>query len=251
MNSLILNDIFKEKKDLLKEGKNMILQITSPYNQINNEYNNISNIDLGECENILKSEYNINDNESLIIFKIDIYEEGLLIPIIEYEVYDIKNKKQLDLSYCDEVKIKISIPVSIDKNNLFKYNISSDYYNDICYSFSTEKNSDIILKDRRNEYINKNMSLCENNCEFSFYNSTNNKSICECYVKIQFPIISEIKINRDRLLNNFANLKESSNIYVLKCYKNLLSTEGIKYNIGFYFWIYIFYKYNIILIFYN
>ena len=36
----------------------------------------------------------------------------------------------------------------------------------MCYSYKTEDNTDIILKDRRNEFIDNNMSLCENNCEY-------------------------------------------------------------------------------------
>ena len=32
--------------------------------------------------------------------------------------------------------------------------------------YNTEFKTDIILKDRRNEIINNNMSLCENNCEY-------------------------------------------------------------------------------------
>ena len=48
----------------------------------------------------------------------------------------------------------------IDENNIFQYNSSHEYYNDICYSY-TKNNADIILKDRRDEYINNNLSLCE------------------------------------------------------------------------------------------
>ena len=53
---------------------------------------NISIIELGECENELKKKYDINKNEPLLIYKTDIYEEGLLTPRIEYEIYDIKTK---------------------------------------------------------------------------------------------------------------------------------------------------------------
>lgn len=41
--------------------------------------------------------------------------------------------------------------VDIDENNLFKYDSSSPYYNDICYIYTTENNTGIILKDRQNE----------------------------------------------------------------------------------------------------
>ena len=67
---------------LIIENKNekSKLEITTTKN--NNEFKNISIIKLGECENLLKKKYNIDKDEPLIIFKIDIYKEGLLTPII-------------------------------------------------------------------------------------------------------------------------------------------------------------------------
>ena len=168
------------------------------------------------------------------MFKIEYYQEELLIPIIEYEVYNIKEKKILNLTVCENEKIQISIPVNIDESNLFKYNISSDYYNDICFPFTTEYKTDIILIDRRNEYINNNMSLCESNCEFTGYNFDKKEAICECNIKIKLPLISEIVLNKNKLLNNFINLKETTNIYTMKCLKLLFSKSGIINNIGSY-----------------
>ena len=121
----------------------------------------------------------------------------------------------------------ISIPVNIDESNLFKYNISSDYYNDICFPFTTEYKTDIILIDRRNEYINNNMSLCESNCEFAGYNFNKKEAICECNIKIKLPLISEIVVNKNKLFNNFINLEEVTNIYTMKCLKLLFSKNGI------------------------
>ena len=40
------------------------------------ENNNISSIDIGKCEGILRIENNIPHNESLLISKIDIKEDG-------------------------------------------------------------------------------------------------------------------------------------------------------------------------------
>ena len=155
----------------------------------------------------------------------EIYEKGLLIPIIEYEVYNIKTKEKLDLSVCNYINIDINIPVIIDENNLFKYNSSSDYYNDICYSYTTKNNTDIILKDRRNEFIDNNLSLCENNCNYKGYDNNTKKVLCECFIKIKFPLISEIVINKDRLLNNFKDIKNIININIMKCYYTLFTKK--------------------------
>ena len=125
----------------------------SSFNQINNKYTNISNINIEECEKKLRLYYNISNNSSLLILKIDIIEKGLFIPLIEFEVFNSKTKEKLNLNICKYIKIDINIPVNIDEKNLFKYNSSDDYYNNICYSYTTENNTDIILKDRRNEYL--------------------------------------------------------------------------------------------------
>ena len=208
--------------------------MTSIYNQKNNEYTNISSIYLGECESILRNHYNISDNIPLLILKLDIYEEGFLIPIIEYEVYNSKTKEKLDLNVCSEKTIIISLPVLIDEKNIFKYNSSHEYYNDICFSYSTDNNTDIILKDRRDEYIKNNMSLCEKKCKFKGYEYDTKKAICECFIKIKCPLISEIIINRDKFLNNFVELKNQINLNLMKCYKELFNKEGLINNIGNY-----------------
>ena len=140
----------------------------------------------------------------------------------------------MDLKICDNIRINISIPVNIDENNLFKYNSSHEYYNDICYPYTTVNNTDIILKDRRDEYIKNNMSLCENNCKFTNYDYSVKKVTCECFIKIKFPLVSQIEINKDKLLTNFVNITNSINIKVIKCYKQLCDIEGLKNNIGNY-----------------
>ena len=131
------------------------------------------------------------------------------------------------------MKINITIPVFIDENNIFKYNSSNEYYNDICYSYESN-NIDIILKDRRDEYINNNMSLCENNCKYTNYDYKAKKVLCECFVKMKIPLISELEINKDKLLNNFKDIKNILNLDVLKCYKEVFNKEGLINNIGNY-----------------
>ena len=198
-----ISNMLEKNEDLIIRKNDIIFQITSTDNQKRNIYRNISTIDLGQCENILRNHYNISNKTSLIIFKIDVFENGLLIPIIEFQVYNPITKEKLDLYLCKNIKIKVSIPVSIDENNLFKYNISSNYYNDICFVYTTEKGTDIILKDRRNEFIYNNMSLCEDNCELIGYNSITKKAICNCEIKFNFRLFSEIFNNKNKLFNSF------------------------------------------------
>jgi cell division protein FtsL len=161
--------------------------------------------------------------------------DGLLIPVIGYEVYHPLNNSQLNLSYCSNTTVKINIPVSIDEDKLYKYDPNSDFYNDDCYAYTTENGTDIILKDRKNEFKNNNLSLCENNCTFNEYDSDNKKALCECETKIKLHLISKIEAEENILSNNFTSSKNStSGLDAMKCISLLFSKDGLLSNIGSY-----------------
>ena len=236
----LLSNVTERKEDLYIKNEDVLYQITTTDNQKNNIYNNISSIKLGECENILKGIYGIDENQTLIILKIDYYLEGLLIPIIGYEVYDPKNKSKLNLSYCNETLISYNIPVTIDENNLFKYDQNSEYYNDECNIYTTEDGTDILINDRKEEFIQNNMSLCENICTYTGYDKNNKKALCECGIKYQEFILSDIEKQTDLLSNNLTMEDNSnSNLGTMKCYQTLFSKDGLLTNIGSYILLFI------------
>ena len=92
---------------------------------------------------------------------------------------------KLNLSKCQNMKIDISIPIDIPSNEIDKHNSSSGFYNDICYTLTTEDLTDEPLKDRQNDCINNNMSICEEDCDFTIYDKIKKKAICSCFVKIE------------------------------------------------------------------
>ena len=131
--------------DIEIKQDNLVIALTTTETQKNNEHNKKTVINLGECEYKLKRVYNISINSSLYILKIEIKEEGMKIPKIEYEVYyPLYNKGliKLNLSYCKKTKISLSIPVIIN-DNIEKYNTSSDYYNDICLKTTSKSGKDL------------------------------------------------------------------------------------------------------------
>ena len=239
LNSLLEN-VTKLKQDLIVENNDIIFQITTTENQKNNNYSNISNINLGLCEDRLKTIYGIDKNLSLIILKIDYFMSGLLIPVIGYEIYHPINNSQLDLKYCEDILVKINIPVSINENYLYKYDPNSEYYNDECYTYTTENGTDIILNDRQNEFINNNLSLCEENCSYNGYFTDTKKALCECHTKLKINSISEV-ISEINILSNDFNNKESNNINLatMKCINQLFSKDGLLTNIGNYILLFI------------
>ena len=238
----MLNNITnKNKEDIILYENNIIYEITSSYNQNNKEYENISTIDLGECENILKKQYNIDENETLLIFKIDYFLEGLKTPFIKYEIFHPKTKESLDMKYCKDYTIKMNIPVTIDEDEVFKYDPSSDYYNDKCFLYTSEHGTDMTLYDRKNEFNKNNMSLCTIGCEFDGYNSKTKKAICECQVEsnITLSLFLQSIINNENIIHKFIDIKETANLGVIECYKLLFKKEGLIKNIGSYILIFI------------
>ena len=228
----LLKGVLNEKRDLIKKENDTIYQITSSFNQ-NNE-NSISFIDLGECEEELKAAYNILYSEALIIFKIEKYKEGLLIPLIEYEIFHPKTKEKLDLIYCKNkiFKISIYIPVSINENILYIYNPNSSYYNDICENNYTVLDNDFTLYERQLEFNKNDLALCQKNCIFNGYDSKNQKIICLCQIQDGFSLYS---INEyDKIIFKFLIKKQISNLYILKCYKLIFTKQGLLKNICHY-----------------
>ena len=245
----LLEDVINgEKKDLLVEEYNTIYQITSSYNQNNKNYNSISTIKLGECENKLRSKYNMSESDSLLIFKIDIYEEGLLMPIVEYEIYHPYTLEKLNLDICFENKIEISVPIiNIKEEELYKYDMKSGYYKDKCFPSSNDNKVDLTISDRQNEYINNNLTLCENNCELNEYDKEIKKAICECEIKNEINIKSDLTIDKKKLLSKFIKIKSLVNIDIMKCYKVLFTKRGLIKNIGSYILLLIIFLYIILL----
>ena len=224
-----------DKEDLILKNSHTIYQITSTENQKENEYKDISTIQLGQCETILKGIYGINPKLPLIIFKTDYFVPGIEIPVIGYDIFHPVNKSKLDLQYCKNSIINFDIPVSIDEDKLIKYDPTSEYYTDECYSYTTDNGTDILLDDRHEEYNNDNLSLCENNCTFSEYDKETKKVKCDCQLKSKEFIISEV-VNEENILSsyNFTNNSSSLNIFTMKCIYTLFSEEGLKNNIGNY-----------------
>ena len=245
-------DYIDNNEELIIPKDEMTITFTSTFIQDANKNSNSTTIILGECEDILKGFYNISKESKLYILKIDKEQKGKNYPIIEYEVFypSINGTIEfLDLSLCEDTLIELSIPITIN-DTLDKYDPKSKYYNDICTKATSESNTDIILKDRRKEFINKDMSLCENNCELSSYDNDKKRAKCLCNAKKTLSL-DNIEIDSKNLLKNFVDIKKITNIEVVKCYKIAFNIKNIKKNYGFFIIIFIFIIYFIcIFIFY-
>ena len=226
--------ILNNNEDEMIESEKMNIIFTTLNNQKNNKNINNITLDLEECENLLKDFYNITNNETLYIQLLVISQAGMKIPKLLYYVYGSisgTNLERLNLSVCKNSKISLYIPVNITES-LDILNSSSDYYKDICYPAESEDGTDINLKDRKNEFIEKNKTVCQEDCAFSEYDYNKNKAKCSCEVKEFSSLIEDININKTKILENFAYIENIANVHIIVCYKSLFTKNGIINNIG-------------------
>ena len=164
--------------------------------------------------------------------KRDYFSNETLIPLIGYEVYHPINYSKLDLSYCNN-SVSLNIPAKINEDKIYQYDPTSDYYNDKCSSYTSDNGTDILLFDRKKEYTENNLALCEANCIYKGYDQNYKQSICDCNIEKNIEYISNISNNPNVLSQDF-NISENDYGYanVFGCTKNLFSVNGILKNMS-------------------
>ena len=234
------SNIDKGVEEQISIGK-MQVTLTTSETQKNNIYNDsyITNntlIDLAKCEISLRSSYHMSNDTSLYIQKIDVIQDGMQIPKVEYDVYsrlDGKKLQKLNLSICGNDKINIY--TNIDSiSNIDIVNPTSGYYTDICYPTTSDVGTDITLDDRKKEFVEKNKTVCQEDCVFVGYNYKTKKANCSCDVKESSGFFENIVINRKKLYQNFLDINTIANVDFLLCYKMLFCKKGLLKNIGSY-----------------
>ena len=246
----IIDDILKgdyEGENKVIETENVIFQISTLEDQKNSLNPNISNIDLGECEDILKKENNITKEQSLIVIKSDIKNEDLSSTVVQYEIYHPVTKDKLNLDSCKDVKIVVNVPVKLDSDKVSLYDSLSQsgynlfdsedsFYNDICATYTSENGTDMLLEDRKKEIFSKsgNISMCQDGCKFESYNKTTQKAKCNCDVQSESTEtdLEKIHFNKKNFGKSFLTTLTNSNFFVLKCYKLILDFSNFIKNKG-------------------
>jgi len=205
-------------------------------------------INLGDCEKKLKKYYNIPDDNKLTIIKLDFKKNDSSINNVQYEVFNSKNRSQrLDLSICNEEKIivknqldpKLSVnKVAIILNNsqYNSFDSEDEIYNNECVVFTSEEKTDVVPKDRFDDYYFKN-KICQNGCELKDLDITSGKASCSCppnkgFSNIEFSDVEKLLDDDDNTNNNNNIVKyqeySSINGKMAKCAKNIFSGYFIK-----------------------
>ena len=147
------------------------------------------------------------------------------------------NGTKLDLSVCDNVTIKVEIPIidrdsiALTKGKTIKekegidiFNSKDPFFNDICIPYTDENGNDIILFDRKKD-IYQNIKICSNGCTYDTIDYSTYKVICQCETskETQTKNIKE---------NNFLT---KINLKPIVCYNLLTQWKYVYNNFGFWF----------------
>ena len=236
-------------ENIIIPTSDVYFQISSLEEQKNSNYNYLSSVDLKECETILKVVNNIEDDEPLIILKMDFKSKEDSLTYVKYEIYHPYTLELLNLSCCDKSNIIINVPAKLDSEtislydnlNQFGYNLfnpNDSFYNDICTTYKSDNGTDISLSDRQKSFYKKkgNKSLCQNGCVFEQYISEKKKVVCQCSPQMEEkePDLNLIQTSSkiDEIIDNVFINSDNSNFLVLKCYQLVFDFSNISKNVG-------------------
>ena len=216
--------------------------LSKDFNDLIKEYKNLTFVDIGECTKIILDHYKLKDRNQIYLIGYDTPSNDSLSSInnFNYEIY-LFNGTQVDLSICQDIKIKISSPIKNPSSvrldgafNFFNqgydiYNKSDNFYNDICSKISND-GYDIILSDRKKDFY-PNISLCNDHCVYASVDYESERFICDCDI---IEDKEEEEENVEENNDNFFEEEDFKSLELLFCYKPLFTFDGIKKNVGFY-----------------
>ena len=227
--------IFKGENEVINVDKIKIAFRTTQ-NSKKDTNDNLTKIDLGECETLLRIHYNISKNELIYLKQTEIEQEGIKIKKVEYDIYSRLSNSyliKLNLTSCENTKMTLSVPIAMSES-LDKLNISSGYYNDICYTTTSDSGTDMTLSDRKKEYMKGNQIICQEGCDFKSYDYKTQEANCSCEIKESSSSFAYMDINTTKLYEKFIDINNILNISIMICYYVLFSKEGLLHNIAFY-----------------
>ena len=206
----------------------------------------LAKIDFGTCNT--KIQESISPINKKIIIGLIERLNGIEKSTISYFFYHPITGEKLDVNnICknEEIIVKESVmsqlnSSDIDLNsvlfltdqNINIFDLSDEFFTDICYHFESPNGKDIPLKERTHIYY-PNITLCNSGCTCKGVNLTTMESICEC----TFNSILNIGLIEDNSLleidfGEITDILSNSNLDVLKCFQDVFKLKYIKKNFG-------------------
>ena len=191
-------------------------------------------IDFGDCYEKVKESYNITNE----LIKVVIDKLNQINPTTSYALFHPETGEKLNakkicedapiiveenlLSLLNENDTNYDLILFLTEQNINVFNISDEFYTDICFEYESPVNKDIPLRDRLTTFY-PNITLCDSGCENSGINLDDMSVKCLCKFN---DIANNDLIRENVLLNSLVGealeLINESNIAVLKCYRYII-----------------------------
>ena len=207
----------------------------------------ITKIEYNSCIHQLKKDNNIDEDKELITAIIDI--KNGKSPIISFGFFhpDTGEKLNATKSCSDKNVIMyeniinlLNEPLGLkllQEQKIDIFDLTSDFYNDICFHYESPNGKDATLQDRIKTFY-PNVALCNNGCKSKGIDLIKLEVGCEC----TFHDLLSNEIFRNELIGDNILIKETLkelseiisnlNLEVLTCYKDVFDFKYFKKNIG-------------------
>ena len=220
-------------------------QVTTPPNELEalESQSDLPIIDLGNCDQALRTSNQITGDLPLIIYKF--YKDADLAKDkeIQFEVYDPYTYKKLNLSSCKNINIYVPVNLSEDasiyKNIIDQgydpFDINDKFYREICTQYDSENGTDVLLDAREEYYYSPivNETSCQGNCHYSAYSLDTKYLICECDVNPDGIVTLDVKhFDEKNVAYSFYSSLKLSNYKVVICYNLVFNFKIFCKNYG-------------------
>ena len=210
--------------------------------------NNYSYTDLNDCKKKIAKKKNINIYD-IIIIQIEYKLTQNYSNLVLYEAFYLNENNlidELDFSICGSNYINIYHPISqynidLNKLNYLKkkgynpFDMEDKLFNDFCESFYDERNRDVLLIDRQNDFF-FNYTLCQDDCLIELID---NQSLikCKCNIQKNYLFQNQVNIINESLLtfNNktydYFQKNNNGSLKFLGCINNFFNLSSMENNI--------------------
>jgi len=208
---------------------------------------NITRIEYDSCIQQIKKDNNIDKSKELIIaiinikkFKSPITSFGFFDPDTGEKLNATKSCSDKNVIMYDNIINLLSEPSKIkllQEQKIDIFDLTNDFYNDICFHYESLNGKDATLQDRIKTFY-PNVVLCNNRCKSKGIDLTKLEVECECtFHDLLSKDIFQNELIGDNIfiketLKDLTEIISNLNLEVLSCYKDVFNFKYIKKNIG-------------------
>ena len=245
----------KINKSVLMYGLNITIEITDTsrlQKDINRKLDVSQIMNMTSCENSLRHENTISDNDEIIILKIDLRRNDTASTQVEYQLYYLDATGKYtpfdSLSGCDSIFLQVPLWLTDDyKKKIVElysqkidiFDINQKFYTDLCFPYhAVDFDADLTLGKRQRVFYYYNANLCEKRCTFIDIDLNTFQAICECPLKTSIDLdrpsedlFDYVEQKDQKILHD----EKISNFKSMKCFKYIFSKDGFRGNWGSYF----------------